>query len=191
VASGCNCALAVNVSGADARLYCPPSSYNVSDFGWQLASRLRYTCWDGTANRTAWLLDYLVSSANGLDKIDTTSTARGDGSTAPAAIAAAEAAAAGRKRAAAIAGGVVGGVGAAVLLGALAWLLAGRRALATHKATSFNKFEDDAAAAAAAPAAAAAGTAGGGGAAAAGGARHEAAGAAGSGARDAASSATM
>jgi hypothetical protein len=125
------------------RLACPTTSLSTTDFGWQLASRMRYTCWDG--HRSTWLLDYLVSPANGADKIDTTSSARGDGSYAPEFLAARQQ----RAHAAMIAGGVVGAVAGVALLAGLVWLVVSRRALATHRATAFTKFDEDAAAAAA------------------------------------------
>lgn len=137
-ASTCGCAMTVKLAGPDMRLTCPPPNFPLSDYAWQLASRLRYQCWDAAANRDTWLLDFLVSPANGADKIDTTSTARGDGSGAPAWQVQQ------RARTTAIAGGVVGGLVGMALLGGLVWMLVGRRALATHKATSFTKFADDA-----------------------------------------------
>lgn len=141
-------------------LACPKGNYNITDFSWQLASRLRYTCWDGKQQQQ--LLDYLVSPANGLDKIDTTMIARGDGPVDPAYMQAQQ-----QKqkfwqsKTAVIAGAVVGVVVGVVLLGLLAWFVVGRRVMATRKAQSFQKFQDDHAAAAAASAGGAAVSAGG------------------------------
>lgn len=152
-ASTCNCAMNVNLSGPDMHLACPKGNYNITDFSWQLASRLRYTCWDGKQQQQQQLLDYLVSPANGLDKIDTTMIARGDGPVDPAYMQAQQ-----QKqkfwqsKSAVIAGAVVGAVVGVVLLGLLAWFVVGRRVMATRKAQSFQKFQDDHAAAAAASA---------------------------------------
>jgi hypothetical protein len=133
-------------------LSCPKGNYNITDFAWQLASRMRYTCWDGKHSQQ--LLDYLVSPANGLDKIDTTSIARGDG---PVQL---QQDAAQRRfwqtKQATIAGAVVGVVVGVVLFSVLIWFIVGRRVLATRKAQSFQKLQDDHVAAAATTADAAA-----------------------------------
>jgi flagellar biosynthesis/type III secretory pathway M-ring protein FliF/YscJ len=144
----------VNVSGNDMHLACPTGNLNISDFSWQLASRLRYTCWDGKHHQQ--LLDYLVSSSNGLDKIDTTSVARGDGRLPPSRIQQQEQEAQQQKRfwqskSATIAGAVVGTVVGIVLLSMLMWFIVGRKIMATRKAQSFEKFKDDHSSAVAAP----------------------------------------
>jgi hypothetical protein len=138
----------INLSGDDMHLACPPGNLNITDFSWQLASRLRYTCWDGV--RHVPLLDLLVSPANGLDKIDTTSIARGDGSTPPASLTEQQQ----RQKPwqtkqAAIAGAVVGAVLGVGVVGALLWFIVGRRLVASRKGQAFKKFQDDHAAAAA------------------------------------------
>lgn len=132
--------MTVNMAGPDMRLACPATNLNTTDFAWQLASRLRYTCWDAKSKRSAWLLDYLVSPANGLDKIDTTSIARGDGSSGPAGQGKPKA---WKASSAVIAGAVIGAVAGVAVLGVLAWVLVGRKALAMHKVTSFTKFVDE------------------------------------------------
>lgn len=146
----------INMTGPDMHLACPKGSYNISDFSWQLASRMRYNCWDGKHHEQ--LLDYLVSPANGLDKIDTAMIARGDGPTAPAYLQQQEQ----QKqkfwhsKQATIAGAVVGTVVGVVLFSVLLWFIVGRKIMATKKAQSFQKFQDDHVAAAATTADAAA-----------------------------------
>lgn len=154
-ASHCNCAMAVKLSGPDMRLSCPQGNLNTSNFAWQLASRMRYTCFDGKAQQQ--LLDYLVSPANGLDKIDTTSIARGDGSAGPASQDPMQKQKFWQSQSATIAGAVVGTVVGVVLFSVLIWFIVGRRIMATRKAQAFQKFEEDHVAAATADAAAAAG----------------------------------
>jgi flagellar biosynthesis/type III secretory pathway M-ring protein FliF/YscJ len=140
--------MAINMTGPDMHLACPKGSYNITDFSWQLASRLRYNCWDGKHHQQ--LLDYLVSPANGLDKIDTNMIARGDGPIAPAYLQEQQ-----QKqkfwqtKQATIAGAVVGVVVGVVLFSVLIWFIVGRRIMATRKAQSFQKYEDDHVAAAA------------------------------------------
>ena len=132
----------MNMTGPDMRLACPKGSYNITDYSWQLASRMRYTCWDGKQQQQ--LLDYLVSPSNGLDKIDTSMIVRGDGSAAPA-----YAQQQGQKqrfwqsKTAIVAGAAVGAVVGAVLLGLLLWFVVVRKVVATRKAQAFQKFEED------------------------------------------------
>jgi hypothetical protein len=151
-ASQCNCAMAVKLSGPDMHLSCPKGNYNISDFSWQLASRMRYTCFDGKQQQQ--LLDYLVSPANGLDKIDTASIARGDGSIPPAYLQDPQNTRQKfwQTKTATIAGAVVGTIVGVVLLSVLVWFIVGRRIMASRKAQSFQKFEEDHVAAAAADA---------------------------------------
>lgn len=137
-ASTCNCALHINVTGPDMRLACPKGSYNITDFSWQLASRLRYQCWDGKHQQQ--LLDYLVSPANGLDKIDISSIARGDGSSGPAQQSQQKI---WQSKGAIMAGAIVGAIVGVVLLTGLIWLVVGRKIMAHRKAQSFQKFQDD------------------------------------------------
>lgn len=133
--------MAIKLTGPDMHLSCPKGSYNISDFSWQLASRMRYTCWDGKHSQQ--LLDYLVSPANGLDKIDTNSIARGDGPGTPAYLQEAQQRKFWQTKQATIAGAVVGVVVGVVLFSVLIWFIVGRKLLATRKAQSFQKFQDD------------------------------------------------
>lgn len=144
--------MAVKLSGPDMHLSCPKGNYNISDFSWQLASRMRYTCFDGKQQQQ--LLDYLVSPANGLDKIDTTSIARGDGSVPPAYLQDPQNTRQKfwQTKTATIAGTVVGTIVGVVLLSVLVWFIVGRRIMASRKAQSFQKFEEDHVAAATADA---------------------------------------
>lgn len=141
--------MAIKLTGPDMHLACPKGSYNISDFSWQLASRMRYTCWDGKHSQQ--LLDYLVSPANGLDKIDTNSIARGDGPVVPAYLQQQQEAQRRfwQSKQAMIAGAVVGVVVGVVLFSVLIWFIVGRKVMATRKAQSFQKFQDDHVAAAA------------------------------------------
>lgn len=125
------------------RLSCPASDITVSDYAWQLAAEQRYKCWNSNNSHTSQLLDQLVSAANGNDKIDTTSMARGDGGNYPFTKMQADPKV--------IAGVVVGVVGGLTLLAVVGYFVVYKRVLRPQaKATKFSKFEDDPIAAAAA-----------------------------------------
>eukprot|EP00775_Hariotina_reticulata_P012359 gene12359-12494_t len=119
----CNCPVGVALTGDNMHLECPDG---------EIASRLRFTCWDG--QRQQLLLDYLSSPSNSLDKIDTSSVALGDTG------ALAKAGPPPRKlNPGIIAGAVIGALLVVTVLGLASYCLVYKRLVKPKQATAFRK----------------------------------------------------